>query len=332
LASEVKLPGLVNPAVEAAADSHATQFQSARPFRHLVIDNFLDTEFCHRVVEQFPSFDEKAAINEDGHVGGKAVQEKVRGLGSAFSQLDDLVQSEAFRALISRMTGIPDLQYDPYYFGGGTHENRQGQDLDAHIDFNYHPISRKHRRLNLIIYLNEKWDDAWGGSLMLHRDPYSEPQDDEIITVTPLMNRCAMFETNEHSWHGFERINLPEDKRHLSRKSFALYFYTRERPADEVAGEHSTVYVNRHLPERFCAGMTLSEEDLAEIRNLLTRRDHHLKRLYTQVGALTNRLANIRNDSVIEALKQKVIEFENSTSWRVTAPLRAIRRVFRRNP
>ena len=101
---------------------------------------------------------------------------------------------------------------DLAYFGGGTHENLQGQDLDAHIDFNYHPLTRQHRRLNLIIYLNEQWQDEWGGSLQLHRDPTLPPQSDEIVTVTPLLNRCVIFETSERSWHGFRRIDLPADR------------------------------------------------------------------------------------------------------------------------
>ena len=317
---------LINPAVLSAAGRQAQRFQAAQPFRHVVIDDFLADGFCHQVTQQFPAFDEKAAINEDGAVGGKAVQEKVRGLGPAFAQLDDLVRSADFRALIGRISGIEDLQYDPHYFGGGTHENRHGQELDAHIDFNYHPISRQHRRLNLIVYLNEEWEDDWGGSIQLQRDPYLEPERDEIVTVTPLMNRCVIFETNEHSWHGFQRIDLPEGRRELSRRSFALYYYTNDRPADEVADEHSTIYVERHLPKHIREGLTLSADDLAEIKRLLTRRDQHLKRLYSQIRGLNARLARYRDDSPVQALKRRIYEFENSTSWRITAPLRALKK------
>jgi len=331
MGGEAALARLLDPRVVAAADDYAARFQAASPFRHVVIDGFLEPRFCREIVAAFPSFDEKAALNEDGQVGGKATQEEIRALGPAYRALDDLVKSAGFRALISRISGIPKLEYDPHYFGGGTHENRAGQDLDAHIDFNYHPISRRHRRLNLIIYLNDEWRDAWGGSLQLHRDPYREPRDDEIVTITPLLNRCVLFETNERSWHGFEQIRLPDDKRRLSRKSFALYYYTRQRPREETAAEHSTVYVDRHLPEHIGPGTTLSEADYAEIRRLLLRRDHHLKRLYAQVSALTGRLAASRDGSVLRALRRRVHAFESATSWRITRPLRAVRSALRRH-
>ena len=184
----------------------------------------------------------------------------------------------------------------------------------------------------------------------MHRDPYRRPEEDEIVTIAPLLNCCVIFETNEHSWHGFERINLPEQARQLSRKSFALYFYTDTRPASETAEEHSTVYVERHLPGRYQAGMTLGQADMQEIRTLLARRDQHLKRLYKNIHRLygeVNRArhaaeASVHNTSaggeppppasdddasrIIHALRSRVHELEHSTSWRLTAPMRAVKR------
>jgi hypothetical protein len=29
------------------------------------------------------------------------------------------------------------------------------------------------------------------------------------ITGIPMANRCLLFETSEHSWHGFNRIERP---------------------------------------------------------------------------------------------------------------------------
>jgi len=287
------MPDAVNPQVRKDADTLATRFRVRDPFRHVVIDDFLTDEYCSQLLAQFPSFERGNARNEAGELGNKSTIEIIRGLGPAYAALDDLVQSRDFLDLIGRITGIDDLLYDPWYFGGGTHENRTGQDLDVHVDFNRHPIERWHRRLNLIVYLNREWNEGWGGALELHSDPRSD--DDCIVRVAPFFNRAVIFETTEWSWHGFPRIELPADKRDLSRRSVALYFYTKERPAEELAATHSTIYVDRPLPARFVAGHTLDTDDIAELRLLLARRDQHNQRLYRETSDLSEQLQTAKD-------------------------------------
>jgi hypothetical protein len=79
-------------------------------------------------------------------------------------------------------------------------------------------------------------------------------------------------------------------KQGLTRKSVALYFYTKERPSDELADAHSTIYVDQPLPRRFQPGMTLSAADVEDLQILLTRRDHHNQRLYLEVTSLAKQL------------------------------------------
>lgn len=282
------LTACLDPHTLAAVDRHAAAFARREPFRHVVIDDFLAAGYAADLLAQFPPFEQGNARNEAGELGGKSTVERIRALGEPYARLDDLIRTPAFLDLVGRITGIPDLLYDADYFGGGTHENRSGQDLDPHVDFNRHPRAGWHRRLNLIVYLNHEWHDAWGGSLELHSDPRAP--DDRVTLVTPLFNRCVIFETTEWSWHGFGRIALPPDRADLTRKSIALYFYTRERPADELADTHSTIYVDRPLPERFRAGLALSDADVEELRVLLARRDQHNQRLYRDVTRLTAEL------------------------------------------
>jgi hypothetical protein len=272
----------------ADAERHAAAFARREPFRHVVIDDFLTADYAAALLAAFPPFERGNARNEAGELGGKSTIERIRGLGAPYAVLDDLIQKREFLDLVGRITAVPDLLYDPDYFGGGTHENREGQDLDPHVDFNRHPREGWHRRLNLIVYLNHDWHDAWGGSLELHSDPRAA--DDCVRLVTPLFNRCVIFETTEWSWHGFSRITLPAPHAALTRKSIALYFYTSERPLEELAGTHSTIYVDRPLPDRFRAGMILAEHDVEELRALLARRDQHNQRLYRDIGSLTSQL------------------------------------------
>lgn len=285
---------VLNPAVLPALQRHAAEFQRARPFRHVVIDDFLEPEVAHRLLQTFPGFDSRYALNEMGQVGGKAVREHVRELPAPYPELDRYIQSAGFLDAVSRLTGIPDLLYDPDYVGGGTHENVDGQSLDMHVDFNYHPRDMSHRRLNLIVYLNPEWEESWGGCIELAKDPW-DPRDEARARVAPLFNRALVFETNEHSWHGFPRIQLPQDRKHLSRRSFAIYLYTRERPAGETAPSHGTVYVPGARPTRIGEGHTLTAADVAELDTRFAGARGQLRYMYDREKDLSQQIANLRH-------------------------------------
>ena len=270
----------LDPTISQRTPELNRQFVAAEPFRHVVIDDFLAPEFCHSLMTEFPVFDSGRAINERGERGLKAVVSEPARLGPAYAQFDNVIRGREFLDLISGITGIRKLLYDPEYVGGGTHENLDGQDLDPHVDFNYHPGQRWHRRLNLIVFLNPEWEADWGGCLEFLSDPWTADGARPAESVVPLANRAVIFETNEHSWHGFRRIRLPREKQHISRRSIAIYFYTEERPPEERAVSHGTVYVQRHLEERFHSGYTLTDVDVEEIQALLARRDTQIKFLY----------------------------------------------------
>lgn len=233
-------------------------FLAAQPFKHVVIENFFEPAFADRLLDEFPAFNPALATNEIyGGVWGKAVNTRIGEISPAYAALYALIASRNFLDLIGEMTGISDLVSDPALYGGGTHENLHGQDLDPHVDFNYDEAQKLHRRLNLIVYLNKDWKPEWGGSIEIHSNP-RRPAENRIQSWAPLFNRAVLFETNEHSWHGFPKIQLPEAERHRSRKSISIYLYTRDRPAYEIAPVHGTFYVHRPLDPRFREGRTLT--------------------------------------------------------------------------
>jgi len=257
--------------IERAADIRR-RFREAKPFRHVAIDGFLDPECCEALLRDFPPFDPKRATDERGRTGRKAVVERVSGISAAYAAFYRYINSAPFLSAMSALTGIPDLVADATLFGGGTHENLHGQALDVHVDFNIDERTMLHRRVNLLVYLNKEWDERWGGAIELHSNP-RRPELDTCTSFLPLFNRALIFETNEYSWHGFRRIELPPDRQHLSRKSFSIYLYTKERPAEEVAAAHTTLYVPQPLPSHLAAGHTLSERDAEELRRLIASRD-----------------------------------------------------------
>jgi len=282
--------------------------QRPQPFRHVIIDGFVDPELCADLIEQFPPFARDHSLNESGQPGKKCAIPEVRSLGPAYQRIDQMIRSADFLRLIATITGIAHPLYDPDYVGGGTHESLRGGELDPHVDFNYHPRTRLHRRLNLIVFLNPQWESEWGGCLELLSDPW----DRDPRRIVPVANRAVLFETTERSWHAFDRVDPPEGI-NLSRRSFAIYFYSKERPSLEVAASHGTFYYQRPLPEHIRSGRTLTDEDAQEIQRLINRRDHQIRFLYER---------EIRFSKLIEGIT-------NSASFRVgralTWPIRMLR-------
>ncbi len=283
---------LLNPAVARRAAELQRAFREAKPFGYVTVDEFLDRAFCERLIQEFPPFEERRAKNEMGEVGRKATVPQIATIGPAYRKFDLLMRSPELLEWMGQVASIPHLVYDPDYVGGGTHENLDGQDLDIHVDFNFHPKRPLHRRLNLIVFLNQQWEREWGGCLELHQDPWN-PEGSTVASVVPVANRAVLFETTETSWHGFTTIRLPEGKKGISRKSLAVYFYTGERPARETAPSHGTVYVPRALPAHLREGYELRASDIQELRDLLTRRDGQIRFLYERELEMSEVMAGI---------------------------------------
>jgi hypothetical protein len=306
---------LLHPEVVNRTAELRERFRDAQPFRYVVIDRFLDESFCEDLIRCFPAFDPAHAVNERGEAGRKSAIPYLDRLGGPYAQFDALIRSREFLEWTGRVTGIPRLLYDPEYVGGGTHENLSGQELDSHVDFNYHPRRHWHRRLNLIVFLNPEWEESWGGCLELLPDPWTPDGARPAERVVPLANRAVIFETNERSWHGFPRIELPAGLEHLSRRSIAVYFYTRERPSAEVAPSHGTFYVQRPLSDRIHSGYTLGGEDVEELRGLIERRDLQIKFLYERELEFSAALTGL--------IQSRAFRIGQMLTW----PLRAARKL-----
>jgi len=129
-----------------------------------------------------------------------------------------------------------ELQPDPWFtegplmprVGGGLHEITRGGMLGIHTDFDEHPTGLT-RCANLLIYLNEDWQDEWGGALELHGDT--------VVSIPPRAGTAVLFETNGTSWHGHpEPLDCPLNR---SRRSLALYYYRQPTGKHE---RRTTVY------------------------------------------------------------------------------------------
>jgi Rps23 Pro-64 3,4-dihydroxylase Tpa1-like proline 4-hydroxylase len=302
---------MISPDVVAKAETYRESFQSAKPFKHVCIDDFFTSDTAEAALREFPPFEQEFARNEFGEYGGKAVVSCIREVSNSYAKLYDYFMSADFLKKMSDITGIPDLHGDPTLYGGGTHENLNGQELDVHVDFNFQIEGGFHRRCNLLLYLNKEWDPAWGGGIELHSNP-RRSHEDEIKLFNVIFNRAVIFETNEYSWHGFRKIRLPEDRLHLSRKCLSIYLYTRQRPPEEIAGPHGTFYVQWPFPdEQFPAGHALSADDVQELRTAYARRDRQIEMYQNIEERLGREIEDIRHylGEVLAAIRAPVLGY-----------------------
>ena len=104
--------------------------------------------------------------NEFGDVGLKAVYERLSEISPGYKAISDYFSSDDFNKVIQDICGDETVFWGgETMYGGGTHENLNGIELDQHVDFNYNDLTKEHRRLNLLIYLNPIWSEEWGGGI-----------------------------------------------------------------------------------------------------------------------------------------------------------------------
>jgi len=204
------------------------------PFPHIVLDNFLDLDVLREVDRQFPQPEKGRFDDSWSHLKTGYILDKIR---SAYIQdLLSALNSAAFLVFLEKMTGIKGLVSDPRFTGGGLHETRRGGHLSIHADFNFHPITKLRRRLNLILFLNEDWNPDWGGGLEL----WDKAMTHKVKSVTPDLGRAVIFNTDSDSYHGHpDPLEAPED---VTRRSIALYYYTAP---DALRLPHTTKWRKR---------------------------------------------------------------------------------------
>jgi hypothetical protein len=211
-------------------------YSNARPFPHIVIDNFFDPNLLELILAEFPKPGEiKWQKFDTGHEI-KLASSAESSFGSATRLFLYHLNSATFLEFLSAVTGIDNLIPDPRFEGGGLHQIVRGGKLGVHTDFNKHSIFGLDRRLNLLLYLNKNWREEYGGHLELWDRDMTRCE----AKVLPVFNRMMIFGTTDFTYHGHPNpLQCPEG---MTRKSLALYYFSNGRPAEEVSGEHSTIF------------------------------------------------------------------------------------------
>jgi Rps23 Pro-64 3,4-dihydroxylase Tpa1-like proline 4-hydroxylase len=225
------------------AGSAYQTYSNAAPFPHLVFDDFFDPALVELVLAEFPRPGAIRWQHFDNEREIKLASAAESSFGPTTRLLLYHLNSITFLEFLSTVTGIANLISDPSFEGGGLHQIVRGGKLGIHADFNRHRSFGLDRRLNLLLYLNKEWREEYGGHLQLWDRDMTQCR----ARVSPLFNRVVIFGTTDFTYHGHpDPLQCPES---MTRKSLALYYFSNGRPAEEVSGDHSTLFRATHANE-----------------------------------------------------------------------------------
>lgn len=200
-------------------DELKDNFKNAKPFEHVIIPNFLSEEYANNLYKLFPTDVKDGNWHKYWNpIEVKYAKDEINELPTELKNIFYLLSTDIMTKIISKISDIPDLQYDPYLHGAGLHAHPVGGRLHMHLDYEKHPYTGKQRRLNVILYMSKDWNDEWNGQSEL----WNESMTECVVKSPVVFNTALIFKTNEISWHGVpEPLTCPEGE---YRKTIAYYY------------------------------------------------------------------------------------------------------------
>lgn len=244
----------------------AQSHQSAFPYPHTLVDNFLDTEFALQVQEEILNLPDDKFDRYHNPFEDKSTLRDKNDLPPKTQKLFDHLQSDEFLNKLSTMVGHK-LVLDPTKNFWGIHKAREGSKLDIHVDAGTHPVTKQKKQVTLGLYLSKNWKPQYGGELEIWDGENSVDNKAKLrICVTkavPDFNRLVIFNCDDNSWHGSPSpIECPEEatrifltmsylsdnKEFENKRSKAFFVKLPDEPEDE---EKDKLRLMRADPELF---------------------------------------------------------------------------------
>jgi hypothetical protein len=210
------------------------RFAAADPFPHAVFEDALRAA-PSEIATAWPEEDWPGWSRfRDEHQRNKAYCNDITAIPPPLRELLHSLGSPEFLGWLETLTGIPKLLPDPYLSGGGLHMSGPGGVLTPHTDFHLNLQLDLFRRVNVLLYLNEEWEQDWGGCLELYGTPSAEQSSRVVV---PRWGTMVVFQTDDKSIHGFP---APVADGRV-RRSIATYYYTSSE-APRYSGDTTTYW------------------------------------------------------------------------------------------
>ena len=217
-------PAGVLPLPLVVSEETRRSYESASPWRHIVVDRLLDPELVLAAEreELAPALELKVR-----RTARLAKAESAEPSGPAAKSIMRSWSSPEFISYLESLTGIEDLTPDPTHDARGLHVFPSGGFQAVHRDFRLQPVTRMFHRLTVLLYLNSDWSAEFGGELELW-DAHARSC---VRSIEPVAGRMVILEPGPHAIHGIpDPVRCPPDRARLSL--ICSYFTTTPAPDD----------------------------------------------------------------------------------------------------
>ena len=247
------------------------RFTNAKPFSHIVIDNFLNHAYAANIENNLPRTTE-GFFEYNNPLEVKYTYDNIDELHESVKNYFYLLSCKKFVKLVTSITSINDLEIDEYLHGAGVHYQPKYGRLQTHLDYEKHPYSGKERKLNIIYMLTKDWDPSWNGANEL----WDEELKNCVQKTEFKFNRAIIFKTNDISWHGVpEIIKCPEN---VFRKSLAYYYIGDLEKDKNIYRNKANYKVNDN---NLLTTYSDNINELCKIRSIRRLEKRDIERLYS---------------------------------------------------
>ncbi len=226
--------------LRALAIARRAAYRAARPYPNACFDDFLGASLAASLARRFPGPEHPRWLRRDyreqsGRMG-QLQRSNFEGVDASIRHLLAELSSMAFLDFLGALTGTEGLIPDPHHRGAGLSITLPGGHLALHADFNRDRTRQLARKLTVLYYLGEGWQDDWGGALELWNEERTRCE----ASYAPRLDRLVVMDHGDTFWHGHPApLACPEGR---YRASISAYYYVAAGAPDE-ADAHGAIWV-----------------------------------------------------------------------------------------
>lgn len=215
----------------------SNEFKNAKPFPHLVLDNFLDKSFFQNLDLQNLDLDKDKGRKFQTDIEKNKWASKNQALSNSLKLIINELNNKFFLENLYKLSGITELFSTTE---GNTalanyHEMYESGFLGTHVDHSSEPNSGLPHVLNIILYLSKEWETSWGGSTILANSNGNRIE--KLVEFIP--NRAVIFLHSPFTFHGVTNI-----KNNLTKRStiYVDYYSKNLKPYSHLKLDFKNVW------------------------------------------------------------------------------------------